>query len=240
MESFNDLIMAPIYKIDLTRLLNGLNIIEKSTHEQLRSVPFLESIICGIGLHNDPSISMNYGEEYQKYLTQHGLIQQPRQLADALVFLSDKNIRSYVEVGTFNGICTGLITGYLTRFNPDFVCTTIDITERYHNDYRAEMEKRFNIFFQIEDSKKVFAENNDLVFIDADHNYSSVRSDYEQIGKTAKFCMFHDIVDSWQQTINDGGSLRYWEELKKGKKYYEFTYNPTKDKYFGIGIIDQR
>jgi len=231
--------MAPIHDIDYTKLYNGLNMIKASSLEHLRDRDFVEMIICSIGLHNDPDRNFIYTGKYRKFMTEHGMLQQPRQLAEALVWLSDKGIRTYLEIGTFNGICTGMIAGYLSRFSDNFIITTIDITERYHNHYRKEMENRFNIFYLIEDSKNVRGFGNDLVFIDADHNYSSVKSDYENIGKTAKYCMFHDICDSWQKNVNDGGSLTFWNEIKKDKKYYEFTYNPTEEKYFGIGILDQ-
>jgi len=236
--------MAPIYEIDYTKLYNGLNIIKASSLEHLRDRDFVEMIICSIGLHNDPDRNFVYTGKYRKFMTEHGMLQQPRQLAEALIWLSDKNIRTYLEIGTFNGVCTGLIHGYLARFVPHFTTTTIDITERYYHHYVREMKKRYDtplssINFIIEDSNNVKGLGDDLVFIDGDHSYKQVVVDYNNVGKTAKYCMFHDICDSWQKNGNDGGSLTFWNEIKKDKKYYEFTYNPTDDKYFGIGILDQ-
>ena len=231
--------MPPPYQIDYSRLFNVLDVIKESSKEQMVDVNYVEQLICQVGLHNDPAVSANYGEKYQKYLTDHGMLQQPKQFAEALVYLSDKKIRSYVEVGTFNGMATGFIFGYFTKFNPRFVGMTIDITERYNPNYAREMMKRFEIYFITEDSNNIKGDQNDLCFIDGDHNYKQVKADYENIGHKAKYCMFHDICDSFQKKVNDGGSLKYWEELKLGTKFTEFTYNPTDVKYFGIGIIDQ-
>lgn len=232
--------MAPPYKIDCSRLFGVLDIINETSIDQLRDVDFVENLICQVGLHSDSNVSPNYGEKNQQFLVPSGMLQQPRQLAEALIFLSDKDIKSYVEIGTFNGICTGFIVGYLNRFVKRLDAVTIDITERYHPDYKAEMEDRFDILFLTEDSKKIKGYINDLCFIDGDHNYYGVKADYENIGRHAKYCMFHDIAEDWQLNLNDGGSHKHWNEVKLDHKHYEFLHTDIDRPSFGIGIIKHK
>ena len=72
----------------------------------------------------------------------------------------------------------------------------------------------------------------DLCFIDGDHSYEWVKKDFDNVGKSAKYCMFHDIQDLW---IENNGAKRLWNEVKStGDK--EFLYQPEGEEYFGIGI----
>lgn len=76
----------------------------------------------------------------------------------------------------------------------------------------------------------------DLVFIDADHSYGSVRADYEREKKQPhRFLAFHDI----RNTEKAPGVVRLWNELGGKKKE---LYVPRMDgrEEMGIGIWSQK
>ncbi len=205
------------------------------TKDELKSIPTVENLIREMGLHDDPNIHHLYDKKDLHYLKQYGMLQRPDQLAPALVFLSSRPIQSYIEIGTFNGTATAFITAYLNVFNRGMKAKTVDIWIRHNPLFEKELQKRFDIEFITGTSESVKGEKCDLCFIDADHSYKAVVADYENVGKYAKICMFHDIVDQFQYTRNDGGSLKFWLELPKievDKSFYEIIEGGT----MGIGI----
>ncbi len=210
-----------------------------STKENLRNRDYVIALIREMGLHNDSSINHLYSPSEQAFLKQFGMLQQPQQLADALIFLSNFVINKYIEIGTFNGTCFAFIASYLKVFNPGIKSRTIDIMVRHNPLMEVEFKKRIDIKFHTGTSDDFIGAKSDLCFIDADHSYSAVVKDYENIGKYAKLCMFHDIIDEHQTKINDGGSLRHWKELKENEnecEYHEFIDHPENKSNFGIGI----
>ena len=190
----------------------------------------LWNMIKEAGLQNDARIASHYGIENQFLLTDVGMLQQPQQLFEALKFLKDKKIDTYFEVGTFYGTATLVIYSYLKRLNPNLTGITIDNADRGNGlvDYADSIGLKM-----IRGTSDMFkGYKSDLCFIDGDHSYEWVKRDFENIGKNAKYCMFHDIQDSW---IENNGAERFWNEIKTTNDK-EFLYHPEGDKYFGIGI----
>lgn len=78
----------------------------------------------------------------------------------------------------------------------------------------------------------------DLVFIDGDHRYEAVKTDFDMYGNLAPYTAFHDINTS--QTISkDGhklGVTKLWNEIKQNHDYYEWI-NKNSEKDFGIGLL---
>lgn len=84
------------------------------------------------------------------------------------------------------------------------------------------------------------------MFIDGDHNYTSARSDYLNVGKRAKLAAFHDCNDYFiyrNDTSLIGGVQRYWLELREQHAndatvtMLEFVYQADEEPYFGICVI---
>jgi predicted O-methyltransferase YrrM len=77
----------------------------------------------------------------------------------------------------------------------------------------------------------------DLLFIDGDHTYKGVKQDYEMYSPLVKkggMIVFHDICD--HPAMPDVEVMKYWKEVKRGKKTVEFI--DLKDKTWGgIGVI---
>ena len=78
-----------------------------------------------------------------------------------------------------------------------------------------------------------------MVFIDGDHNYSSVKLDYENVGKNAKICVFHDIFDDFisNDISLNGGVPKFWNEIKNEKNYIEFNSSKKIKNIMGIGVL---
>lgn len=218
-------------------------LVKSHSLEQLRSVPIVEGIIKQCGLHNDDRITSHYGVE-DKYFVDGGMLQQPRQLAEAMVYLSDKNIKKYVEIGTFNGTGTVFMASYLSMFNPLETITVDNLRSINPHDLLRLENEGIKIKQILGTSDNIKGEKSDLCFIDGDHHYDWVVRDYENVGKPARIVMFHDIIDDWVvDQMDQEGSIRQWNELKHNnpdKKFTEFTYHPEGKRYFGIGIMEDQ
>jgi len=70
----------------------------------------------------------------------------------------------------------------------------------------------------------------DFGFIDADHSYKGVKTDWENYGPMCKVIGFHDIINQPSEVD------RLWAELKPHFKHAEFTQSLGKHQ-LGIGII---
>ena len=90
---------------------------------------------------------------------------------------------------------------------------------------------------------KNYMNNNyfDLIFIDGDHGYDGVKSDYEISKNSGNIFVFHDIVSDVCP-----GVVNFWNELKntENDKYnfvefieqYPDVWNNTGQKFLGIGV----
>jgi hypothetical protein len=80
----------------------------------------------------------------------------------------------------------------------------------------------------------------DLLFIDGDHEYEGVRSDfvqYRDLVAPGGLIVFHDIVQDHGLDFWSGGVPRLWREIREHFPYWEFVDDPNQDA-FGIGAIE--
>ena len=79
----------------------------------------------------------------------------------------------------------------------------------------------------------------DFLFVDGDHTYEGVRSDYEMYGALVRpggLIAFHDIVPT---TLEDVGVPAFWSELRVAHDTEEFR-KPDRDAGKGIGLLRVR
>jgi cephalosporin hydroxylase len=85
----------------------------------------------------------------------------------------------------------------------------------------------------------------DLLFIDGDHAYESVRSDflmYRTLVRDGGLIAFHDICDDYLTLFGRhtghfaGGAPRLWRKIRESYPHREFVDSPDQDA-FGIGVI---
>ena len=193
--------------------------IKKVTRKQILNV------ITDFGIvHEDRA---PYGEWNRFMVKDLGIYQTPGQLADAVKELLKHKIESYLELGVYHGGNFLFLSSILKAKNPKCECIGIDLDSRFlHPALKDKLDVRNGT------SKDVKGISFDLVHIDADHQYHSVKEDWENVGKYAKICMFHDINDD-----TCPGPKQLWNEIKEGRNYKEFTYQTEGKGVHGIGII---
>ncbi|WP_432409993.1 class I SAM-dependent methyltransferase [Rasiella sp. SM2506] len=88
--------------------------------------------------------------------------------------------------------------------------------------------------------KKILnGEKIDFLFIDGDHRYEGVKSDFEMykpLVRPGGLIGFHDIVDTEYHHKLDCYVDKLWNEVKEDYKYVEFIQDPDQRKY-GIGVL---
>lgn len=173
-----------------------------------------------------------YCDDYSNYLSKEtGLWQFPDELADLLIYLKDKNIKNFLNIGTFNAITFNFISDYLNTINKT-ECITID-------PINHEKVINNNYIYLSTISETFVGQKYDLVFIDGDHSYVNVKKDYENVGKYSKYCVFHDINDDYIRNSSscDGGVPRFWDEIKIDKNFIVFDSPKKTHKVMGIGLL---
>lgn len=160
--------------------------------------------------------------------------QTPDQIAKALVYLSAFTINSFCEIGVYTGGNLLFVSEYLRRFNPNIQCMGIDPTGYLNPEIREIIELSDWLRFASVTSEQIAGRKFDLVFIDAEHTTTWLTKDYENVGKHAKFCAFHDLQDPLWPDV-----AAFWEGLKEisKKERVEFLDDPSGCKTHGIGLI---
>lgn len=177
-----------------------------------------------------PEAKLSYGEWNEfviKESNEEGMFQTPKQIAEAILELLKYNINTYAEVGVYKGGTYLLMNNLLKLKNPNLESIGIDISDR---NLTSDIKKYINL--HIGTSKDFEGQPFDLVFIDADHSYEGVSTDYQNLGQYAKIVMFHDINDN-----RCPGVVKFWKEIKENKKYKEFKYQTNGENVHGIGLL---
>lgn len=186
------------------------------------------NIVCEYGL--CPEQKPSYGE-WNKYIVESrdegGMFQTPKQIADVILELLKYDINTYAEVGIFKGGTHLLMTKILELKNPNLKSIGIDM-----KDDRLVEDIKTHINLHIGTSADFIEQEFDLTFIDADHSYEGVATDYKNMGQYSKMVMFHDINDD-----RCPGVVKFWNEIKEGKVYKEFTYQTDNENVHGIGLL---
>jgi cephalosporin hydroxylase len=226
-------------KLELSRI----SFIQEANLDDLKNAQYLEEyLIPKLGfnneiLHEQPQVVKdNCG----------GLLiwQYPNQFSKYLCLLQKQSISSYIEIGCRWGGTYILTTEYLKMFNNVEKSVAVDIVDSPVEEYC--LSNPGTLFMKSNSRSEEFKEymrrhSFDLIFIDGDHSYEGVKSDYEISKDSGKIFVFHDIV-------NDacGGVVYFWNELKGKERdnydFFEFTeqyndvWNTTQQKFLGIGV----
>lgn len=160
-----------------------------------------------------------------------GIWQIPDQLASLCILLRNYKIESFLEIGTWTGYTFTFISNFLEKNNKEIELFSCDV-----KDKRQVFPKNAN--FILGNSYKFIEKSFDLVFIDGDHSYEWVKKDYENVGRRAKICVFHDIVSPSKSCE---GVVNFWSEIKNNfdkNKIFEFT-SCGEGRNLGIGVVIQ-
>lgn len=158
----------------------------------------------------------------------HGLVQEPKQFAFLLSFLSNQKCESYCEIGSHVGFSAVMMLSVLARNNKQIKATTLD-------PFISPSEQVMDIFKDLgvdcehicKTVESVKGQEFDIVHIDGDHRYQYVKKDWEDVGQHSKICIFHDITPS----IYGSGPNLVFNSIRGLKTRIE-----TSNNVMGIGI----
>lgn len=172
----------------------------------------------------------------------HGALQHPQEALELIKYLREKQVKLVLEVGVWRA---GL-AAQIKTFIPEVEIIGVDI-----NQLRDEGElngdkcypwlenniKEFGIKYVIGNSHDQVTKDKvlsylgsrkaDFCFIDAGHDYDSVKKDFEMWSPLAKAIGFHDLH-------NEIGPWRLWEEIKDNYLNHELK----AENGLGIGILE--
>lgn len=155
--------------------------------------------------------------------TTGGLEQNVYELSHFCLFLKEKNIKTYTEVGIAKGLLLKFMRDEMNLEVQGITLEKLDIHQGLPVVYGDSKEPSIV-------EKSTFC---DLYFIDGDHSYNGVKSDYENYKSKCKFMAFHDILGY----RHCEGVAKFWEELKRIYKHWEFI-DSTPAIASGIGVIE--
>ena len=196
-------------------------------------------------------------EEQVDFIRAHKVfraIQQRSEIVSLLRLLEKNPPSSVCEIGTASGGTLFLLT---TVCRPDAVLISVDLglpLERswIYSRFRTRKQRIISVRRDSQAAKTVQrvrsslrGKSLDLLFIDGDHEYDAVKSDfnnYRPLVRPGGLIVFHDIVRDFRTRYGTptnrytGGVPMFWEEIKGLHRTTELIGDPEQDG-FGIGIV---
>lgn len=174
--------------------------------------------------------------------SQYKVEQKPDELEWWIVNLIKLNVNQLLTIGAMHGGVEWHIARVFRENGKDISITTIDISpsleaERAFEDAKLKFGQAMRLITgdsSSQDVRNQLAEYYDAVFIDGDHSYRGVRSDWH-LAKSLhpKLVGFHDIVDSDWHIQCQCCVSRLWNEIK-----IEYpTEELASGTWGGIGIV---
>lgn len=187
---------------------------------------------------------------YEKTFSGQPAVQVESEFSAFLTLVQKYKVKSYLEIGTARGDTFHEVVSHMPEGSK---AVAVDMPESnwglggsktHLSMARKDLrEKGYSVNIVWGDSRypNVIEETKrhgrfDLVFIDGDHTYDGVKSDFENYGSMGKIIAFHDIADRMRPN-RKGEKIEvpiFWNEIKKHYKHLEFI---APNSTMGIGVI---
>jgi hypothetical protein len=152
--------------------------------------------------------------------------QLPEQIAPLLAHLAQPNqpvISSYLEIGVNRGGFFIFLTEWLRLINPKFQ-TAVGVDMKNSPSVVKYANENAHAHFIRSDSRSILPalsemgmESVDLIYIDGDHSYDGVKSDYDlALQLNPKYILFHDIQDP-----GCPGVQQFWSEIRNENEAFQ-------------------
>jgi len=243
---WNDVAVGAVQPLDEGDVDGAIRLLRTASLRELRTEAFLrEEFLLALGLNGEGLAE--FPRQLYPYCGR-GIRswQYPVQFANYLIYLSEKNIKSYVEIGCRFGGTFIVVVEYLRRFADLHLAVAIDIA---HSDIMVAYAKRTDgVKYKIESSRDpevvayLGSRRWDLAFIDGDHSYEGCSSDYEAVKERAAIIGLHDIASSACP-----GVVRAWTEIRRvaptsrifeAIDQYQDVRDRTEKTFLGIGTVE--
>lgn len=198
----------------------------------------LESLLPKLGMNNEfldempPELCASYGMGLHFW-------QYPIQFAPFLISMRERPARTYLEIGSRWGGSFVIVDRLLRSLNKDLRSFAMDLIEmpalldKYSSDadvtyIRGDSRKR--------ETWDSLPEQMDVVFIDGDHGYDAVRSDFNM----AMQLYPHTIV--LHDTVSDScpGVRLFWQDIRRvfsDTLEFHQQYPSVNGSFLGIGVV---
>ena len=212
-----------------------IQIIKKIQNNQDTSISGYHNLILELGLNNE------YLHEQPQELSEYfgkglKLWQYPDQLATFANYISNIKVSSYLEIGCRYGGTFIFISEILKKNNQNINLYACDIIKMSPFLKQYIQIQPFE-YLQTESSKLDLVESPEFVFIDGEHAYDFVKSDFNLFSdkKETKYFMFHDI-----DSKSCPGTVQFWKEIQNDTRFntIEFCdqYGSVNGHFLGIGL----
>jgi predicted O-methyltransferase YrrM len=180
---------------------------------------------------------------------ERGALQKMSDLSMLIYVLGGRKLKSIVEIGTYKG---GTLYMWLRLADPSATIIALDlkITDEAKKQKKSK-KKNQRLFFLEKDSHKQTTRQDvldilghqeiDLLYIDGDHHYKSVKRDwqiYSPLVKKGGVIIFHDVAHPNCQICQVN---RLWNEIKSLHDHIEIVMDTSIDRKFGkwggFGVI---
>jgi len=185
---------------------------------------------------------------------EYSMVQNPMEIQKFSEFFTPLNCKNVLEIGTFLGgtfytMCklSNPAGKKISIDCPDVITPGSEVVKQKYNEIDRYLIKFAKDVVIIRDDsksdeclqkleKELQGELLDFIFIDGDHTYERVKSDfinYKKYLKDGGYIAFHDI-DYPSSTISIGCEVyKFWDELKKEYEFTEFK----QGSFGGIGLV---
>ncbi len=178
---------------------------------------------------------------------------RPAQLKSEFVkflkLLKSRKIKNVLEIGTANG---GTLYLFSRTINKNGIIVGIDLKmpewrQRLYKSFALGKQQIFLISGNSHNKqtlkrvKKILRNKKiDLLFIDGDHSYEGVKSDfdlYKDLVKNGGIIAFHDIAAGYIINPHWAEVNKFWIRLKRKYKHIEIIEDKNRQRALGIGVI---